>query len=147
MMTDIMRRARERAEQFGVRHVLVATNSGDSVRKALGVFGPRFHMYAVGNPASAHAQGLVLHHGISEGARKTLESMGIVVVLADQSLFQRPHLSLAGAPLSEVVEGVSPAGHVSALSVIYSVLQWLGDGPRVCVEIALMAADAGVLSR
>ena len=140
-----MLKAKERADQFGVKHILVATNTGTSVRRADAIFGTGYRLYAVGNPASAHGRGLVLHEGITEQTREVLEGMGISVVQADRTLFQRPDLSLIGASWSEVQAGVSPEGRANALSVAYSVLQWLGDGPRVCIEIALLAADAGVL--
>jgi hypothetical protein len=50
-----------------------------------------------------------------------------------------------GASLEEVLRNVGPAGRINALSVAYNVLQLFSDGPRVCLVIALMAADAGVL--
>ena len=31
------------------------------------------------------------------------------------------------------------------MAIIYNTLQLFGDGPRVCLEVALMAADSGVL--
>ena len=144
-MTNIMTVAKERAERFAVKNVLVATNSGASVRRAYETFGPQYQIFAVGNPANAHERGLVLHSGISEETRRGLEQKGIKVLLQDQSLFQRPSLSFMGASLKEVIRNVRPDGRFNAVSIAYNVLQLFSDGPRVCLEIALMAADSGEL--
>lgn len=144
-MTNIMTVEKKRAERFAVRNVLVATNSGASVRRAYEVFGPQYQFFAVGNPASAHERGLVLHSGISEETRQSLEQKGIKVVLQDQSLFQKPGLSFMGASLQEVVRNVSSEGKFNAISIAYNVLQLFSDGPRVCLEIAFMTADSGKL--
>jgi uncharacterized protein len=142
--TDIMAAAKERADAFGLCNVLVATNSGASIRSARQAFGSGYRFFAVGNPASAHARGLVLHDGVSEETRRSLEAEGVTIVLQDRSLFQTPRLSFMGASLQEVV-GNAGQGRFGAVSIAYNVLQLLSDGPRVCLEIALMAADSGDL--
>ena len=144
-MTDIMTVAKHRAEKFGVKNVLVATNSGASVRRAYEIFGLAYKFFAVGNPASAHERGLVLHSGISEETRRDLEQKGIKVILQDRSLFQTPGLSCYGASLEQVLRKAGTEGRFMAMSVAYNVLQLFSDGPRVCLEIALMAADSGEL--
>jgi hypothetical protein len=140
-----MAAARARVEHFDVRNVVVATNTGASIRAALSAFGAGYQYFAVGNPASAHARGLVLHDGISEMTCRALEEAGVTVVLQDRSLFQAHGRSFLGVPFSDVVQSVRPTGHINAVSVAYNVLQLLSDGPRVCLEIALMAADSGQL--
>jgi len=144
-VTDIMTVAKERAEIFGVLNVLVATNTGASVRRAYHVFVLHYRFFAVGNPASAHERGLVLHDGVSEETRRSLEKDGIRVVLEDRSLFQLPGLSFMGASLEHVTSNTSRDGRFNAVSIAYNVLQLFSDGPRVCLEIALMAADSGEL--
>ena len=144
-MTDIMTRAKERADALGVRNVVVATNSGASLSSAMDAFGPDHRFFAVGNPASAHERGLVLHDGISNETKAALEAKGVTVVLQDQSLFQHPGQSVTGASLDEVMRNAAPTGRFRALSIVYSTLQIFGDGPRVCIEIAMMAADSGLL--
>ncbi len=145
--TDIMTAAKQAAERFGVENVLVATNSGASLRAAQEAFGSVYRFFAVGNPASVHERGLVLHDGISDETREALERENVTVVLQDQSLFQKPALSFMGASLTDVVESSRPGreGQCSAVSIMYNTLQLLSDGPRVCLEIALMAADTGDL--
>jgi len=94
--TEIMAVARKQAERFGTTDVLVATNSGASVGAAMAALGPGYRYYAVGNPASAHERGLVLHEGMSPVMVSELKASGVAVVLADRFVFQRPGLSLAG---------------------------------------------------
>jgi len=163
---DIVTVAKERADAFGVMNVVVATNSGATVNRVLEVFGKTYSIVAVGNPISAHARGLVRHSGINEATCKNLESKGVKVVLQDQSLFQAvgvvgQHFDIGsksydiGAPswihrlripsLKEVIENASSKGDFNPIAIIYNTLQLFGDGPRVCLEVALMAADSGVL--
>ncbi|KPJ62212.1 MAG: hypothetical protein AMS15_04675 [Planctomycetes bacterium DG_23] len=154
--TDIMVRARERALSLGVTNVVVATNTGASVLAALKAFGPTYAFFAVGNPASSHECGLCLHKGISEKTKTELESQGIRVVLRGQTLFQgEPKCDAAVAQHRLVARGYArrfhhknhlPAGSENLVSIMFNVLnELLGDGPRVCLEIALAAADSGLL--
>ena len=144
--TEIMTLARERAEALGVRNVLVTTNSGASVEAAQDALGPEYRFYAVGNPASAHDRGLVGHDGISEETQQRLEAKGIQVVLQDQSMFQRDNLYFTGVPLSQVIAETGSNERFGPLGMIFNVWQQMfGDGPRVCLEIAFMAADEGAL--
>lgn len=161
-MKDIVTLAKERADALGVRNVVVATISGATAELAREVFGPDYLIIAVSNPTSAHERGLVRHVGVSEEMRERLEQKGIKVVLQDQSLGQAIGIGgqdfpiggnsfkiwghyFRGASLQEVIEKAGPEGEFNAVAIIFNTLQWLGDGPRVCLEIALMAADSGVL--
>jgi hypothetical protein len=147
MRTKIMSLAKHRADLLKVKNILVATNTGTSIRAAYQVFGSGYRFFAVGNPSSAHQRGLVLHDGIKPQTRKTLEDMGIMVVLVDQSMFQKKKVhSFYGVSYDDVRCSCSAKGHINAVSILYNTLQLFGDGPRVCLEITLMAADAGVLS-
>ena len=85
---DIMQIAVQRANNFGVKTVVVATNSGASAELALEAFGSGCTIIAAGNPASAHERGLVHHVGVSEATRWRLERNGIKVALQDQSFVQ-----------------------------------------------------------
>jgi hypothetical protein len=162
--------AKQRAERFGVRNVVVATLTGESVRLVREAFGPRYRFFAVGNPPPAHARGLVYHDGTDEETRHALEREGITVILRDQGPFQAiniggppydvggevPHEIWRGAHksiedwslLGRLDEVISKGlrGEINALWVIsQTIASLLGDGPGVCLEIALMAADSGLL--
>jgi uncharacterized protein len=140
-----MQDAREVAERFAIRHVLVATNTGRSLRRAQAAFGPGYVWYAVGNPAGAHERGLVQHCGVSEETCEELAASGVHVVLRDRSPLQCERVRYLAGSLSHIDEETRADGVCNALALLYSTLQLLSDGPRVCIEIALMAADAGIL--
>ena len=154
--THIMERARDRAAASGVRSVIVATNTGASVLAAQEAFGHGYDFFAVGNPATSHERGLCLHDGISESKRTELEAAGIRVVLHDQTLFQgQPKCEAATDQHKAVRRAYArrfhrsdelPPGSADLVDILFSTLnEFFGDGPRVCLEIALAAADSGQL--
>ncbi len=169
-MSTFLLEARARAERFGVRNVVVATLQGNTVREVRSVFGPDYTYFAVGNPTSAHERKLVYHDGTEDETRKGLEQDGIHVILSDQGPFQA--ISIGGKPYDvggEVPDAVWRGAHktfrnwdflghldqvinkglkgeVNALWLIAQTIgSLLGDGPAVCIEVALMAADSGTL--
>jgi len=146
-MKDIVALAKKRANKFGVRNVVVPTNTGRTASKVYEAFGEDYLIIAVGNPVSAHARGLVSHQGVNEETRKSLEQKGIKIVLQDQSLFQavghgRQGFVIGGkrydigAPdwvhhrripsLQEVIEDVEPQGDFNPVAIIYNTLQLFG---------------------
>jgi hypothetical protein len=169
-MDSFLQQAKERAQQFRVRNVLVATLTGESVRQARAAFGSGYRFFAVGNPTSAHARGLVYHDGTSYETRQDLERDGITVILADQGPFQAASIGgqpydVGGAVSASVWRGAHKCfddwsflghldqvierglrGEISPLWLMtQTVASLLGDGPAVCLEVTLMAADADVL--
>ena len=154
--TEIMNHARDRAVVLGVENVVVATNTGTSVLAARETFGSGYEYFAVGNPAASHDRGFCLHSGISEATKNRLEREEIRVILHDQTLFQgdpRCHAALAQhdavalAYARRFHKGDElPSGSKDLIPIIFNVLNELfGDGPRVCLEVALVAADSGEL--
>jgi hypothetical protein len=153
MDTTIFTQARERAGALNVRNVLVATNTGTSVETAQAVMGPTFRYFAVGNPSSSHERGLVLHCGITPEVRERLEGRGITVITQAVSAFHdlpdnatcrranRAYMARFGRTYEpgEIV----PDNICKTMSHVLS--EFFGDGPRVCIEIVLMAADSGHL--
>jgi hypothetical protein len=155
--TDIMDRASQRAAALGVRNVVVATNTGRSILAAQKAFGAEYRLFAVGNPATSHERGLCLHDGISETKRTELEAAGIRVILDDQTLFQGEAKCDAAEDQHRTVERAYsrrfhhndelPSGSRNLHGIMFSVLnEFFGDGPRLCLEITLTAADSGRLS-
>ena len=146
-MDDVIQIAKERADRFGVRNVVVATNTGASAERAHGVFGPGYLIIAAGNPASAHERGLVHHQGISDETRSRLEQQGIKVALWDQSFGQK-HFDHSGASrcgLAELSDRMRSPDPLHPLTLACNVLDWFCDSTRICIEISALAADAGVL--
>jgi hypothetical protein len=165
-----LEQAKQRAERFGVMNVVVATITGESVRRVRETFGADYRLFAVGNPPSAHARGLVYHDGTDEVTRQALEREGVTVILSDQGPFQA--INIGGQPygvggevpgeiwrgahksiedwsflerLSDVI-GKGLRREINPLWVISQTINsLLGDGPGVCLEVTLMAADSGLL--
>ena len=159
-MRNIVELAKERADKFVVKNVVVSTNSGATAREVLEVFGSDYYIYAVGNPSSSQDKGLVRHAGISEETKRDLESKGIKVILQDQSLFQAMDYGdqefpigdkkfsvkgcFHGNPFDDVIEKTSPENKFNAVAIVYNTL-CLFSTARVCIEVALMAADSSRL--
>lgn len=153
MVSGIFERAKERAEQFGITNVLVATNTGSSVKAAQDVMGDGFRHFAVGNPSSSREKGLVFHDGISPATQAELEGRGITVVLQDVPAFvgheaneifhnaNRAYVERFGRTFE--ADETMPSNICKVMVHVLS--EFFGDGPRVCLEIALMAADSGLL--
>lgn len=133
--------ALERARELGVRHIVVASNSGDTAEKFLdqGLAGKSVDQGLLN-------QGLevvcVTHHtgfavpGENEMApekRRELQEKGVQVLTTT-------HL-LAGVDRALRLQfgGVYPA------EIIATTLRMFGQGVKVCVEIATMALDAGLI--
>lgn len=162
-MKDIISLAKERADLYRIKNVIVATNSGATVKAVRDLFGLSYLIIAVGNPSNANERGLVYHQGVSEATRVELEQMGIKVVLQDQSIFQA--VAIGGKPyrigdcdisghcfnidwsssLDSVVKHAGLTGPFNPIAIVSNTLVLFGDGPRVCIEAALMAADSGIL--
>ena len=146
-MEDIMQIAKQRAGNFGVKTVVVATNSGASAERALEAFGSGYTIIAAGNPASAHERGLVHQKGISEQTRVRLEQKGIKVALQDQSFVQQyfDHSGESRCSLTALAERMQSQHPFPVQTVLCNVLDWFCESLRVCIEICCLAADAGVL--
>ncbi|KYK26561.1 MAG: hypothetical protein AYK23_02830 [Candidatus Proteinoplasmatales archaeon SG8-5] len=127
---ECVRLAYERAKALGLKEVIVATNRGDTVRKVLDVF-EGFTVIAVNHRAGFREPWKV---ELPDDARKELEDRGAKVVIATHAF---SGIELA---FKNEYQGMYP-GPLAA-----DVLRMFGQGTKVCVEIALMAADAGVLS-
>ena len=125
-----LKAAAERARALGLDEIVLATTSGDTAFKAL-----------------AHCEGfkltaLTYHCGfkepfesvLPESVRQDLTARGVRVVTATHAL-------------SGVERGLSKkhAGLYPAL-LMADTLKLFGQGTKVAVEVAVMAADAGALS-
>ncbi len=116
-----------RAAELGIKHIVVASNSGETARLFAG---------------KGLAVVCITHHcGFKEpgenemepGVRQDLQNQGLQVLTTT-------HL-LAGVDraLRNKFEGVYPA------EIVSSTLRLLGQGFKVCVEISVMALDAGMI--
>ena len=121
----------ERLERGGIAHVVVATTSGAT--------GARFAEALQDRDAEVVC---VTHHvGFKGGDENQLEPKHAEAIRAAGG-----KILTASHALSGVARSVSSSfGGTSAVEMIAHTLRLFGQGTRVCVEIAVMAADAGLI--
>jgi uncharacterized protein len=117
-----------RAAELGIKHIVVASNSGETARLFIG---KGFEVVCITH-----------HCGFKEPGENEMESV-VRQDLQNQEgvrVLTTTHL-LAGVDraLRNKFEGVYPA------EIVSSTLRLLGQGFKVCVEISVMALDAGLI--
>lgn len=117
-----------RARELGLREIIVATESGRTAIRAAESF-PEGKVIAVSYHSGAEKP---FDDPLPAGARKKLSELGAAVVTC-------------GHALSGCEKGLGKGGW-TPLALVADTLRMFGQGAKVCVEIALMAADAGALS-
>ena len=120
-----------RLGQDGIRHVVVATSSGETGGRFLDVLGGRDVKLVC-----------VTHHaGFREGdALDLVPEHEAALRAADVPILVATHaLSGVGRSISAQFGGTTP------VELIAHTLRLFGQGMKVCVEIAVMAADAGLI--
>jgi hypothetical protein len=127
---ECLRLAHARAAELGLKEVVVATNRGGTAMKVLEVF-KGFKVIAVNHHAGFREPWQV---EIPDDARRRLEDGGATVVVASHAL------SGIERSFRAKFQGLYPT------ELVAEVLRLFGQGTKVCVECALMAADAGALS-
>ncbi len=124
--------ARRRAEELGIRDVVVSTTHGGTAIKAVDVFsGMKVNLVAVTISEAFHEKGWVM----TVEERKRLQDKGIKVLTCLHSLGGNVATSFN-----------KKFGGISIEEVIRETLYRFGQGMKVCVEIVLMAADAGLIN-
>jgi hypothetical protein len=121
--------AKKRAEELNIHTILVASTRGDTGVQAA----QQFSEYNV----------VVVTHAVGFGGPNTQE-------LTDEN---RTAIEAAGADLltcQHALGGISRAvrkkwGTYGVDEIVAQTLRLFGEGMKVCVEIALMAADAGLV--
>jgi len=126
---EVLRIARQRAEELGIKTVVVASTSGDTAVKAMDAL-QGVRVIIVTHVAGSRAPDT---QEFTEENRKTVESKeGIMVTAAH-----------AFAGLSRAMR--SKYNMYVLGEVIADTLRIFGAGTKVACEIAMMAADAGVV--
>jgi hypothetical protein len=128
----LLKIAKERANELGISDLVVATTHGGTALKALDVFAsPELNLVAVTISEGYKDRGWCS----TEQERRRLEEKGIKVLTATHALGDGVASAFAEKygwkPLEEVVR-----------DAFYR----FGQGMKVCVEVVLMAADAGMIS-
>ncbi|MFO7783120.1 MAG: pyruvate kinase alpha/beta domain-containing protein [Thermodesulfobacteriota bacterium] len=127
---DVLESIARRADELSIDRVLIPTCSGKTAMEALEVLPPDFHIVAV-----THVTGFQKpdHQELDSGVRKDLESKGVTV-------FTGQH---AFGGVGRAVRNKMATYQVD--EIIANTLRVFGHGTKVAVELALMAADAGLI--
>jgi hypothetical protein len=122
---------RKRAKELNIRDVIIATNHGGTALLAGEVFdGMKVNLVAVTICEAFQKEGWVM----SAVERKRLEDRGIKVLTCIHSL---------GDNVATAFN--NKFGGISIEQVVRETLYRFSQGMKVCVEIVLMAADAGLI--
>ncbi len=125
-----LKAALERAAELGIRHVVVASTSGRTALALGRLLPPGVNAVCVTHHAGFREFG---KSELSEGTENRLALLGIPVL-------RTTHL-FAGIDRAVRMKfgGLYPA------EVVASTYRTFGEGTKVCVEIAVMALDAGLI--
>jgi hypothetical protein len=128
--TDVvLKLAREYAETCGIRDIVVASTSGKTGVKAADVF-KGFNVVVVTHHVGFKQPGI---HELKEEFRQQILDKGAKILTCTHAL-------------SSVERAVRKwFGTVQPLELIAHSLRLFGEGTKVCVEIVVMAADAGLI--
>lgn len=128
---ETLKLAYERAKELGIRDIVVASSYGATALKVAELFGTeRFNIVAVTICEGYKDKGWT----ISKEQRERLIAKGIKVYTGTHSLS------------GDVTEAFTERfGGFSMKQVIANTLYLFCQGLKVCVEIVLMAADAGLI--
>lgn len=120
--------ALKNAKEKGIKHIVVASSKGDTAMLLNNKEGIKVVMVS-------HANGYPLagKNELSDEKREEFKGMGIDVLTTTHVL------SGAERGISKMFSGVSP------VEVIAQSLRMFGQGTKVCVEVAIMALDAGLI--
>lgn len=122
--------AKKRAEELGIRDIVVATTHGGTAIKAQKAFGPEANIVAVTISEGFKDKGWT----IKESERKALEDRGIRVLTSTHALGGD-----VGSAFTDKYGGGYP------VRAVRDTLYRFGQGMKVAVEVVLMAADAGLI--
>ncbi|MBI2303940.1 MAG: hypothetical protein HYU86_04235 [Chloroflexi bacterium] len=125
---EVLRRARERAQELGISTIIVATGSGDTAVKAA----EYFRGYRVVVVTRSTGRDVPDLQELTDESRRRIQELG-GVVLTTTHIF---------GGIGRAVRRKLGAYQVDEL--IAFVLRVFGQGVKVCCEITMMAADAGL---
>jgi hypothetical protein len=125
--------AMRRAQELRLRHVLLASTTGWTARRALAAAkstGFDGKLIVVGEHTGYHGRG---HQAMAPQVRRELEQAGATVFIGTHAL--------SGPPRSFRLRW----GGIDTAEIAAETLRRISRGTKTCVEIALMAADADLI--
>ena len=128
---ETIRLSKERAEELGIRDIVVASTHGGTALKVAEVFNdPKYNIVAVTISESFKDKGWTM----TPEERARLQSRGIKVFTGIHALGDDVNSAFT-----------ERYGGISISEVVRRTLYTFCQGMKVCVEIVLMAADAGLI--
>ncbi|WP_407355393.1 pyruvate kinase alpha/beta domain-containing protein [Methanolobus sp. WCC5] len=127
---EVMKAAAKRADELGIRHVVVASTSGETALAAAEAFrGQNVELIAITHQYGLKESG---KWEVDEGKLAKLEELGVVMTT------QSHMFSGVERAISKRIGGASRADVISdTLRAVF------GKGFKVAIECAMMAADSG----
>ncbi len=125
--------AKSRAKELGIKEIVLSSTTGETAKEALNVIGEENGLNLI----------VVTHHcGFKEPFKSEMDDR------------TKREIEEAGAKLlhaSHVLTGIERSfrakyGGVYPAEIVAVSLRMFGEGVKVCVEVSVMAADAGLLS-
>jgi hypothetical protein len=120
----------KRAKELSIKKILVSTCSGRTAFEALDVLGSDFTIIAVTHVTGFQKPNL---QELGEETRKELESKGITVLTCQHAF----------GGIGRAIRNKLATFQID--EIIAFTLRTFGQGTKVAIELALMAADAGLI--
>ncbi len=125
----VMAAAAKRAEELDIKRVVVASNEGPTARKALAAFSGR-EVIVVTHVAGFREPN---HQEMPDEVRAELQEMGAKVLTTQHAL----------AGVNRAIRFKFNTYQVN--EIIAAALRTFGNGTKVAIEVAMMAADSGLV--
>jgi len=126
----VMETVLKRAKEISIKKILVSTCSGRTAFEALDILGSDFTIIAVTHVTGFQKPNL---QELGEETRKELESKGITVLTCQHAF----------GGIGRAIRNKLSTFQID--EIIAFTLRTFGQGTKVAVELALMAADAGLI--
>ena len=120
----------KRAKELSIKKILVSTCSGRTAFEALDILGSDFNIIAVTHVTGFQKPNL---QELGEESRKELESKGITVLTCQHAF----------GGIGRAIRNKLATFQID--EIIAFTLRTFGQGTKVAIELALMAADAGLI--
>ena len=123
--------AKKRADELGIKEIVVSSTRGVTALKALDIFGEGYKVVVVTHSAGFREPGKI---EMADEAKEEIQAKGGIVLTTIHAF--------AGVDraINKKFNTVGPS------ELVANVLRMFGQGMKVCVETVYMAADSGLLS-
>ena len=123
--------AKKRADELGIKEIVVSSTRGVTALKALDIFGEGYKVVVVTHSAGFREPGKI---EMADEAKEEIQAKGGIVLTTIHAF--------AGVDraINKKFNTIGPS------ELVANVLRMFGQGMKVCVETVYMAADSGLLS-